>query len=155
MNLEEFKTIVQLIVAEASKLRDARTSEHGALVNYSCVFSQTEQEYKALLAAANQLGKIVQETEMGPVFYIGPVETTAGDLRIVKIRKPDPQRTERGDADFTVTDYSVFKKRYLGKPGFKVIERKEMEMIELADPAFNVLAYFSNPPLGKVLNLNF
>ncbi len=155
MNSNEFKTLVQTIVAEASKLRDARTTEHQAPVNYACIFSQSEQEYESLLAVARQLGKTVQETAMGPVFYIEPLDTTAGNLRLVKIRKPDPKRKERGDADFTVIDYLTFKKTYFGKPGFRIIERPNMEMIELADPAFNALAYFSNPPLGKVLNLDF
>lgn len=155
MNPKEFKTLIQIIVAEASKLRDARTTDHGAPVNYACVFSQNKQEYESLLAVARQLGKAVQETAMGPVFYIEPLDTIVGNLRLVKIRKPDPKRTERGDADFTVTDYLTFKKTYFGKPGFRIIERPNMEMIELADPAFNVLAYFSNPPLGKVLNLDF
>ena len=155
MNPEEFKTLIQLIVAEASKLRDARTTEHGAPVNYACVFSQSEQGYESLLTAVRQLGNAVQETAMGPVFYIEPLNTVAGNLRLVKIRKPDPKRTERGDADFTVADYPTFRKTYFSKPGFRIIERPNMEMIELADPAFNVLAYFSNPPLGKVLNLDF
>lgn len=155
MNPEEFKTSIQIIVAEASKLRDARTTEHEAPVNYACVFSQNEQEYESLLAVAKQLGKVVQETAMGPVFYIESLDTIAGSLRLVKIRKPDPKRTERGDADFTVSDYPSFKKTYLGKPGFKIIERPNMEMIELVDPEFNALAYFSNPPLSKVLNLDF
>jgi len=155
MNPKEFKTFIQTIVAESSKLRDTRTVEHGAPVNYACIFSQNEQEYESLLAVARQLGKIVQETAMGPVFYVEPLNTIAGNLRLVKIRKPDPKRTERGDADFTVADYPTFKKTYFGKPGFRIIERPNMEMIKLADPAFNVLAYFSNPPLGKVLNLDF
>jgi len=155
MNPKELKTLIQIIVAEASKLRDARTTEHQTPVNYACVFSQNEQEYESLLAAARQLGKAVQETAMGPVFYFEPLNTIAGNLRLVKIRKPDPKRTQRGDADFTVTDYLTFKKTYFGKPGFSIIERPNIEMIELTDPAFNVLAYFSNPPLGKVLNLDF
>lgn len=155
MHSEEFKTLIRTIVAEAAKLRDARTSEHRAPVNYACVFPQGEQEYESLLATVRLLGKVVQETAMGPVFYIEPLKTVAGNLRLVKIRRPDPKRTERGDADFTVTDYATFKKTYLGKPGFSVIERPNMEMIELADPAFTVLAYFSNPPLGKVLNVDF
>ena len=155
MNPQEFKTLIQIIVTEASKLRDTRTTEHGAPVNYACVFSQNEQEYESLLAVAGQLGKAVQETTMGPVFYIEPLSTIAGNLRIVKIRKPDPKRTERGDADFTVADYATFKKTYFGKPGFRIVERPNMEMIELADPIFNVLAYFSNPPLGKILGLDF
>ena len=155
MNPKEFKTLIQIIVAEASKLRDTRTTEHKTPVNYACVFSQNEQEYESLLAIAGQLGKVVQETAMGPVFYIEPLNTVAGNLRLVKIRKPDLKRTERGDADFTITDYPTFKKTYLGKPGFGLIERPNMEMIELADPAFTVLVYFSNPPLGQVLTLDF
>ncbi len=155
MTPNEFKALIKIIVAEASNLRDARTTEPGAPVNYACVFSQNEQEYESLLAVARQLGKVVQETKTGLVFYIEPLNTIAGNLRLVKIRKPDPKRPERGDADFTIADYPAFKKTYLGKPGFKIIERPDMEMIELIDPAFNVLAYFSNPPLNKVLNLNF
>ncbi|MEK7138320.1 MAG: hypothetical protein AAB787_02310 [Patescibacteria group bacterium] len=155
MNPKEFEDLIRTIVAEASKLRDTKTTDHQAPVNYACVFSQSEQEYESLLVIVRQLGKAVQETEMGPVFYIEPMKTISGNLRIVKIRKPDPKRKERGDADFTITDYTTFKKTYLGEPGFGLIERPSMEMIELADPAFNVLAYFSNPPLGKVLNLDF
>jgi len=155
MDLEELKTLVRAIVAEAAKLRDARTTEQGAPVNYACIFSQSGQEYESLLKAVGQLGKTVQETAMGPVFYTGPLETNAGPLRLLKIRKPDPKRKEQGDADFTVADYPAFKEKYLGKPGFGIIERPEMEMIELADPAFTALAYFSHPPLGKVLNLDF
>ncbi len=155
MNINEFKILIQTIIAEASKLRDARTTEHRAPVNYACVFSQNEQEYESLLVVVGQLGKTVQETTMGQVFYIEPLNTIAGNLRLVKIRKPDPKRTEQGDADFTVADYPTFKKTYSGKPGFKIIKRPNMEMIELADPAFNVLAYFSNPPLGRALNLDF
>lgn len=150
----ELKDMVQKIVAEAVRLRDSRTPEREAPVNYACIFAQDEQEYETLLTAANKIGKIVQETAMGPVFYIEPLETAAGTLRLLKIRKPDEKRTERGDADFTVTDYQKFKKRYLNKTGFKLIERSDMEMIELTDSEFNVLAYFSNPSLGKVLKLD-
>lgn len=155
MSSQELKTLIQGIVAEASKLRDAKTTEHQAPVNYACVFSQNEQEYESLLEVAKQLGGAVQETAMGLVFYIEPLETISGNLRLVKIRKPDIKRTERGDADFTVADYPTFKETYLGKPGFEIIKRPNMEMIELADPEFDVLAYFSNPPLGKTLNLDF
>jgi len=155
MDIKELENLVQTIVAEASKLRDARTAANGTPVNYACVFSQSEQEYDSLVEVAKQLGKVAQETEMGPVFHIKPLDTIAGTLRLLKIRKFDSKRKERGDADFTVADYQIFKKTYLDKPGFKLIERPNMEMIELADPTFEALAYFSNPPLGKVLNEDF
>jgi len=155
MNTEDLKILFQTIVAGAFELCKAKTNQDQAPVNYACVFSQSEQEYETLLAVAKQLGKVVQETAMGPVFYIEPLKTVAENLRIIKIRKPDEKRKERGYADFTVDDYATFKKTYLGKPGFGVIERPNMEMIELIDPDFNFIAYFSNPPLGKILNLEF
>jgi hypothetical protein len=71
----------------------------------------------------------------------------------LKIRKPDATRFERGDADFTIIDYPNFKSNYLANPGFKLIERKGFEMIELIDSAFNARAYFSNPTLDQQLGL--
>jgi len=155
MNAEDLKILIQTIVAGAFELCKTKTNQGKAPVNYACVFSQSEQEYETLLTIAKQLGKIVQETIMGPVFYIEPLKTVAGDLRIIKIRKPDEKRKKRGYADFTADDYATFKKTYLDKPGFGIIERPNMEMIELIDPDFNFITYFSNPPLGKILNLEF
>ncbi len=144
-----------MIVAEAARLRDARTTEGGAPVNYACVFSQNGWEYKSLLAAAGRFGKVAQETATGRVFYTEPFPTVAGNLRIIKIRRPDPKRTERGDAGFTAADYRAFKEAHIGKPGVKIIERPGIEMVEIADSAFNALAYFSDPPLGRTLGLDF
>ena len=81
------------------------------------------------------------------------MKTVAGLLKLLKIRHPDSTRPERGDADFTVTNFVVFKKKYLSKKEFKLIKRKNFEMIELMDPEFDVRAYFSNPPLDKQLNI--
>ena len=72
-----------------------------------------------------------------------------GDLRLLKIRKPYPTHPERGNADFTVSDYQNFKKENLAKKNFKLIKREDFEMIELTDPDFNVRVYFSNPPTDK------
>ena len=96
----------------------------------------------------------MHETATGPVFFISPLSTSAGKLNILKIRKPDPNRPERGDADFTVPDFPAFKEKYLGKSGFSLIKRPTMEMVELSNPSFNVLAYYSYPTLAEVLQLN-
>jgi hypothetical protein len=90
---------------------------------------------------------------MGPVFHIAPLSTVAGALRLLKIRRPDSKRPEKGDADFTVTDYGKFKKKHLGRPGFSIIKRPGMEIIELIDPSYNVIAYYSHPTLATVLKL--
>ncbi len=151
MKTDELTKIAREVVAGARTLSAMHTDQGDAPVNYACIFAQSVDEYDELLATAHQLGSVAENTAMGPVFRIPPISTDAGELSLLKIRKPDPKRPERGDADFTVSDYSNFKRTYLGRPGFGIITREDMEMLELIDPKFNVLAYYSNPPLFEVL----
>jgi len=144
---------VQEIVEKAARLKDRHTSEKEAPVNYACIFCQDEEQYNNSLAIVQKIGKVVEETPTGPVFQIRPLDTVAGKLQMLKIRKPDETRPELGDADFTVPDYSEFKRKYLPQRGFKLIVREKFEMIELVDPEFNVRVYFSNPTLVKQLGI--
>ena len=154
MTTDELKALTREIVAEARRLNAAHTDQPEAPVNYACIFAQSQAEYEELVNVARQLGPVADDTPTGPVFHIAPLSTNTGILRLLKTRRPDPNRPERGDADFTVADYDMFKKTHLSKPGFSVIQRKHMEMLELIDPAFNVLAYYSHPTLAEVLNLS-
>lgn len=95
------------------------------------------------------MGTILEETDKGPLFRITPLTTVAGNLKILKIRMPFANRPERGDADFTVHNFENFKKTYLSRPGFNLITKPSFEMVELLDPKFDVLAYFSHPPLDE------
>jgi hypothetical protein len=153
MNPQELIKLVQSIVQQASQLKNQHTTEHDACVNYACIFSQNLEEQNQFIAAAHQIGKVIQETPSGPLFQITPMMTISGSLQLLKIRKPDPTRPERGDADFTVSDYTSFKNKYLAEPGFSLIERKDFEMIELIDSNYNVRTYFSHPPLDQQLGL--
>jgi len=158
MDVCGLKQSVQEIVKKASDLKDKHTSEENAPVNYACIFCQSDEQYNSLVVLAQGIGKIIEETLTGPLFHIHPLDTIAGKLRLLKIRKPDATKPELGDADFTVSNYPEFKKRYLSKKGFKLMlsnytVRKNFEMIELTDPEFNVRAYFSNPSLDKQLGI--
>jgi hypothetical protein len=153
MNVKNLKQFVQEIVKKASNLKDKHTSEKNASVNYACIFCQNDEQYNSLVALAQEIGKVVEETPTGPLFHIQPLNTIAGKLQLLKIRKPDTTRLELGDADFTVSNYPEFKKKYLSQKDFSLIVRKNFEMIELVDPKFNVRAYFSNPPLDKQLGI--
>ena len=153
MTTDELKKLVQEIVAESYRLNLAHTSERNAPVNYACVFTHSSDKYEEIINVAQQLGPVVQDTTMGLVFHISPLPTLPSILNLLKIRRSDTKRTERGDADFTITDYENFKRTYLGKSGFSIIKRPEIEMIELLDPSFNVIAYYSNPPLATVLKI--
>lgn len=153
MDSKELKLVVQEIVSDAKALKDKHTVETDTPVNYACVFAQSDAEYQELNSAAQAMGTVIQEMKSGQLYHIEDLPTIAGTLRILKIRIPDSTRPERGDADFTVAHYPSFKTQYLTKPHFKLIERTTMEMIELMDPAFNVRAYFSHPPLDQQLQL--
>jgi len=150
---ENLKVLIQRIVKKAARLKDMRTKEREARVNYACIFSQSEKQFLELKEAASKIGEVVKMTSSGPLFKIVPLETPAGRLKLLKIRLYDITRPELGDADFTVRDYLSFKKQCLSQQGFKLIQRENYEMIELMGDGFDVRVYFSNPPLDEQLDL--
>lgn len=154
MNIVKLKELVQEIVRQARELKDKHTDQKDAPVNYAAIFTQTQEDFELFISLVKTIGKIVLDTQTGPLFQMAPLETSAGQLRLLKIRIPDTTRPEQGDADFTVNNYSAFKKTYLSQAGFKLIEREKFEMIELMDPEFKVRTYFSNPPLDQQLNIS-
>jgi hypothetical protein len=154
MNQNDFKKMIQLIVKQAINLKDQHVDEKNAPLSYVCIFSQRNDEYSELVKMAKELGKIIEETPTGLLFQISPMQTPAGVLQLLKIRVPDSTRPERGDADFSISNYSSFKTKYLSQQGFKLIKRKNYEMIELVDANYPVRVYFPNVPLDKELGLN-
>ena len=153
MNIDELKNKVQYIVKNARALKDKYTDQKNAPVNYACIFSQTNEEYKELLELVRTIGKVVKETKTGLLFHIDPLLTESGILKLLKIRISDPTRPELGDADFSVSNFAKFEKKYLPRPGFKLINKENFVMVELTDQEFDVRAYFSNPPLDVQLNI--
>ena len=153
MTTENLKKLIQNIVEQACALKNKHTEEINAPVNYACIFCHSEEEFKEFKSLTLNFGTILEETYSGPLFKITPLQTVSGKLQILKIRIPDDDHLDLGDADFTVSDYPSFKKKYTGESGFKLIKRPKMEMIELVDTKFSTRAYFSNPPLDRHYNL--
>ncbi len=153
MNSKELKLLVKQIVEKANALKNKHTDQKKAPVNYACIFSQSDGEYENLINITKELGKVIKETPTGPLFHIKSLNTISGNLVLPKIRKAASTRPERGDADFTIENYSQFKKKYITQPGFKLIKREKMEMLELVDSRFNIRVYFSNPPLTEQFKL--
>lgn len=149
MNKSRLINITKSIVQQSFELCKKHISDLQVHVSYCAFFSQSQEEYDELNEQVKLFGRIANDTPTGPVYVINPIETVAGQLRVLKVRRPDPTRPERGDADFAIQDYSSFKENYLKKAGFKLIVREKFEMIELMDSEFNVRAYFSNPPVEE------
>jgi len=153
METSDLKKLVKIIVEKATALKNKHIEYKNTPVNYACIFSQSKEEYEELLETARKIGKVIQETPTGLLFQIEPLQTVSGTLRLLKIRIADPTRPERGDADFTISNFPKFEKKYLSKPGFKILKKPDFYMIELIDSDFDVRAYFSNPPLDKQLGI--
>jgi hypothetical protein len=154
MNTEDLEKIVKGIVKSAVSLKNKHIDNKNTPVNYACIFSQSKKEYEELLDATRKIGKVVEETPTGFIFQIIPLKTVSGVLKLLKIRIPDVTRPEHGYADFTVPNFSDFKKKYLTRDGFKLIKKREdFEMLELMDSKFDVRVYFSNPPMDEQLNI--
>ncbi len=154
MNQTNIINLVADIVEKACELKNKFTDATNAPVNYACVFCQNDEEYREFKKLAGKIGKVIENTPSGPLYHIRPIDTVSGQLKLLKIRRPDETKPERGDADFTVSDYQGFKNKYLQQNRFKLITRPEFEMIELMDPGFNVRVYFSYPPLDEQLGIS-
>jgi len=153
MNQGDLKTKVKKIVEKATALKNKHIDEKNTPVNYACIFSQSKEEYDKLLEVTRKIGNVIKDTPTGLLFLIEPLQTISGTLRLLKIRVPDSTRPELGDADFTVSNFPEFERKYLFKTGFKSIKKEGFVMIELIDPKFDVRAYFSNPPLDVQLHI--
>jgi hypothetical protein len=150
---QKLETLAQKIVREANALKNRHTSEKGAKVNYTVIFPQSTPDYLQLIKEAATTGALLSENPSGFLFHVPSIKTVAGPLKIVKVRLPERGRTELGDADFTVKNYSAFKKKVHKKPGFRVMRIDDYELIELVDPRFKVRAYFTNKPMDKELGI--
>lgn len=147
--MRTIEKIIKYIIPKTLELNKLYLTNEQIYINYCAIFCQSEEEFDALNTEAKQLGIVIEDTPTGPLYkFIKPLKTLAGSLWLLKVRKPDVTRPQRGDADFTLKDYLSFKNEHLtDSQHFSLIKRKDFEMIELKDLQFNVISYFSNPPL--------
>jgi hypothetical protein len=152
--MKELIKTISYIVNRSTELKNKFTNASTAPVEFACIFCQNGEEYEKFTSSIQTLGKIIQNTPSGFTYLLNePIKTVAGPLRLVKIRKPDAQRHERGDADFN-TEYKNFKKMYQGNHKFELIKRDTFEMLRLSDPEFDVMACFSSVPMSKDLHIS-
>lgn len=144
---------VTYIVDRSAELKNKFTNEISAPVEFACIFCQNEKEYKRFASLIEKLGKIAEKTQSGFTYLLNNhIKTASGNLRLVKIRKPDFNHPERGDADFN-TNYIRFKEKYQNNSKFELVKRETFEMLRLSDPNFDVMVCFSNIPKGKDLGI--
>jgi hypothetical protein len=107
------------------------------------VFAHYDDEYERLVDLLRAKGEQVGENNGPFVKLAAPI----ADVALIRVRKPDPYRMQVGCADLRVPDYEEFKRRYIGAPGVRLIERPEYEMLEVHHPDYDVLAYIVSAPV--------
>lgn len=144
MNRNQFETLVQYVTTQGIKAIKDNTDGTDYQIDYAAIFAKTEKEFGELIKVASELGakKEMGIAATGSTFLLRePVQTEAGPVSYVKIRKPDPTRPQRGGPDFRIKNFNQFKEKYLQKSGnFSLMIRKDYEMIELK--GVDVLVYF-------------
>ena len=152
--MEQLYDLIKSIVYKANELKNKYTDEYDAKVNYACIFCKNDDDYNYYInLLKNDSNEMIKNTYSGPLFRIKDLETVAGTLKLLKVRKHDESHLDIGDADFTVKDFESFKNKYLDKPNFKLMSGEGYEMFELMEDNYDVRAYFSNPPLDVELGI--
>jgi len=115
MTENELEKIIFYLVKQGLMTLERFTDEKNGVIDYVAIFAKDENEFNDLLSVAETVGQeIDRETaKTGKTFLLNkPLDTTAGVLSLIKIRKPDDIRPQRGAPDFKIPDYQQFKNRY-------------------------------------------
>lgn len=144
MHIKTVEQLAQYITDQGIIAVREYTNLKDVVIDYLAIFAKDNEEYTVLNQTAAVHGKVVDKamSHTGNTYYLTkPVQTKAGMLQILKIRKPDKTRPQRGAPDFQVENYTFFKENHLYTSGnFTLMVRKDYEMIELKGE--DVLVYF-------------
>lgn len=115
------------------------------------IFARDENDFTQLNLLLGTFGTKVHQKETGSIYKLHEaLPTSFGPLHFIKTRIRDVQKPFLGAPDFIVQNFAEFKKEFLEKENFTLIERPEYEMIELWDTDYKVLLYFPNSSIGKL-----
>lgn len=144
MTKQELEKIVTYIVDQGLLAIKENTNEKYLPIDYIGIFCQNDEEFIEMDNLVKTLGVLGDKTATGTgnTYLLNePINTNAGLLKVLKVRKSDATRPQRGAPDFRVNNYQSFKEKYLSRGhNFSLITREVYELIELK--GIDVLVYF-------------
>lgn len=112
-------------------------------VNYASIFAHSDEEFVEFTKDIEANGTIFNKQPSGSYYLLNtPIDTDFGEITICRVRSYDDEHLERGYLVFETVDYTEFKKKYLPKPYFHLMELPHVELVELHAPNHTVRAYF-------------
>lgn len=144
---------INQIVEQGIDLKNKYLQEENATIDYVAMFTQNSEEYDFYNQELNTIASIVNENTTGITYRLNvALATNAGELYLIKVRKPDQNKAQLGAPDFKIDNYDNLKEKYLKNPQFGITKASDgTEMVELKDENFNVLVYFPQLTLGEEL----
>lgn len=140
--LDQIKQALRYVSSEGTKLGERAVGEQLS-IDYLTLFAHYDGEYRGLVSQLKELGKDEPANHGIRIALHQPMIIETQSIALIKVRQPDPYRTQVGCCDFKVPDYQSFKNKYLfqAQANLRLIERPGYEMIEFFDPDFDVFAY--------------
>jgi hypothetical protein len=135
MEKQDLAKIINYLIGRGLETIKNNTEGVEVVIDYVAIFAKNDEEFNRLNSFAKTLGKEVdmESAKTGHTYELfEPLQTSVGLLKLVKIRKPDQVRPQRGAPDFKVKNYQEFKNKYIRSSGnFTLMLRKDYEMIEI------------------------
>jgi len=146
---------VEYVTKEATKMV-FRDKGYTLPIKYVTIFAHYEKEYSELVELAAQLGTQSDTNNGIKTALDKPIEIFAMKLDVngehqdvihsiesIRIRKPDPYRTQVGCCDFEYDgDYTwLASTETLSSNTTRRIQRDDIDMVEFFNPDFDVLGY--------------
>lgn len=146
--IKDEKQLREAVVYVAEKTSELAKKIIGKTLPISSltIFAHYPDEFEKLSKIVKTLGNFFNENNGPRVALHEPIKIGKNTITHLRIRKPDPYRTQVGCNDFDASDYDTFKNEYLSKyPNhLRLIKREDYEMIEFFHPDFDVLAYVTS-----------
>jgi hypothetical protein len=129
-------------VAERALLLSQKAIGQELPISYLTIFAHYETEYDELVGMVRELGELSEANNGVKVLLNEKIANRGQSIGQLRIRRPDPYRTQVGHCDFSVQNYTDFRQTNLANnKNLRLIERPDYEMIEFFDPDFDVFAY--------------
>ncbi len=141
VSVEQLLDAVRYVAEQTSVMCEKIVGERFPITSLT-IFSHSPDECVLLTKLLLTLGDHYDEHNGLRVQLHVPIEVGSNAIALLRVRHPDVARPQVGCNDFDV-DYVTFKEKYLSQhfAHLRLIKRTEYDMIEFADPEFDVLAY--------------
>ncbi len=125
-------------------------------LEFISVFAQNAEEYERYLEELLNIGNLFDESSTGVFISLErPLSTSLGGISVIKVRKPNEERRDLGNANYYVNDFQSFLNKYSKTDYFSVSSDSEgIKLATLEEVNANSFVVIRESSLLEKLSLN-